>query len=208
MKIPPIMFDIGFDAPIADIGKEDMYWTFNGAKFVIQGVPKFDKDQEFPLGIKVAKAGLVRIKIDAFENIDNGLQIYIKDGLLNSYHKINKNSFEINLDPGNYLDRFSLVFSPSKNAKEQTKLDVSDEILENGIQVFMNNQTSEIKIKRTVDTEFLSIDLYNILGQKTQTWNTNISDSNVSLLVNVASGVYLVKINTTNGTVSKKIVIE
>jgi len=55
-------FDLGYDGLIADTGSEDMFWMIQDAKFVIQGVPNFNTDQEFPLGIKIAKTGLARIK--------------------------------------------------------------------------------------------------------------------------------------------------
>jgi hypothetical protein len=74
-------FDLGYDAPIADINKEDMFWTFDNAKFVIQGVNNFDSDQELPLGIKISKAGLATIKIDGLENMDEDISLHIKDKL-------------------------------------------------------------------------------------------------------------------------------
>ena len=72
-------FDIGFDGPLNEDNKEDMFWLIGEGKFVIQGVDNFNKDQELPLGVKIAKAGLVRIKIDALENIDNEVNISVRD---------------------------------------------------------------------------------------------------------------------------------
>ena len=42
-------YDLGFDAPIADLNKEDAFWVFNESKFVIQGVNNFNKLNTFIL---------------------------------------------------------------------------------------------------------------------------------------------------------------
>jgi len=94
------------------------------------------------------------------------------------------------------------VFSPN------TTLGDEDEILNRGIQVFMKNSASEIHIRKTIEKEFLNIQLYNILGQNMHTWDKNINESTVILPVKVATGVYMVTVNTSTGRMSKKIIVE
>lgn len=195
-------FDIGYDALIADLGKEDLFWTFNGGKFVIQGVNNFNEDQELPLGLKLEVDGLAVIKIDALENIDESVKLYIKDKLTGETHQINSKHFEINLVAGEYLDRFSLVFQPRLKTLEEIEL-------EEGIHIFMNNPIDELQIKRIIDTELININLYNYLGQNMRTWNSNIKGRNISLPINnLSTGVYFIQINTINGSINKKIIIE
>ena len=205
-------FDIGFDGFIADVGNEDMFWIIDRAKFVIQGVPNFNKDQEFPLGIKVAETGLVRINVDALQNVDNSVQMYIKDKATLRFHKINNKPFELNLEPGEYLDRFSLVFSHRKkseaNFESEKVLSAEMDVLEKNIQVFMNNETSEIIIKRPKEIELKSVSLYTILGQKLKSYNKNLNYPSITLPVNLAAGIYFVQINSTAGVISEKIVVE
>ena len=81
-------FDLGFDAPIADINKEDMFWTFDGSKFVIQAVNNFNSDQALSLGVKNAKARLVTIKIDSLEKLDEDISAHIKDQLTGEIYNI------------------------------------------------------------------------------------------------------------------------
>ncbi|HEY9222033.1 MAG TPA: LamG-like jellyroll fold domain-containing protein [Lutibacter sp.] len=214
-------FDLGYDAPIADLGKEDMFWTFDGAKFVIQGVNNFDKKQELPLGIKIFKAGIASIKIDKTENLDKKAAVYIKDKLTGISHQIDKNPFEINLEPGEYLDRFSVTFkSGKKNDKDD---DDDDDDHENGhykqnnadsfinkgeFLVYMNNRTSELQITKPLASEVVSISVYNYLGQAVNTWNTKINEPTVYLPIKVSSGAYIVQITTKNGLVVHKIIVE
>ena len=72
----------------------------------------------------------------------------------------------------------------------------------------MNNDNSEIQVNKIVDTNITGIVLYNYLGQKIKTWDTRINERYNSLPVNVATGVYIVQVKTSNGTVNKKIFIE
>ena len=175
--------------------------AFNESKFVIQAVNNINKDQKLQLGITISEAGLVSIKIDELENIDESLEIYIKDNLDGETYNINQNAFEINLDAGEYLDRFMLVFKPRlKTLQEVT--------LTEGIHTFMNNATSELQIKRIVDTKIESINLYNYLGQLITTWKSNLEERELYLPVHATTGVYFVEINTSDGAINKKIIIE
>jgi len=195
-------FDIGYDAPIADINSEDMYWFFNGSEFVIQGVNNFNTNQELPLGLTISETGLVTIKIDSLENVDQSVEIYIKDNFTGLSHQINNQPFEINLPVGEYKDRFALTFKPQK------ALTVEEDVLAEGIQVFMNNTISELQIKRNIKTEIKSINLYNNLGQSIRYWNNNFDKNNFSLPLKASTGLYFVQINTTKGNITKKIIIK
>lgn len=205
-------FDIGYDGLIADTGSEDMFWMIQDAKFVIQGVPNFNTDQEFPLGIKIAKSGLATIKIDAIENLDEDISAHIKDKLTGETHNISKKSFEINLELGTYLDRFALTFKTQKLVAEDVKAEIlipatSQPIIE-GIHVFMNNAIGELQIKNNSTEEILSVVLINSLGQTVKSWNSNFNIRTISLPINTATGVYLVQIITKTGKTVKKISVE
>jgi hypothetical protein len=202
-------FDLGYDAPIADIGKEDMFWIFDDAKFVIQAVNNFNTDQELPLGLIVNKAGLTVIKIDEIENMDENISAHIKDKLTGETHNISQKDFEINLEAGEYLDRFALTFRLQKLVAEDVKAEVliaAASIINEGIHIFMNSTIGELQIKNNSDDEILSIELYNYLGQTIKTWNSNFNIRTISLPMNISAGVYFVQISTKNKKIIKKIV--
>ncbi|MBK5209978.1 MAG: T9SS type A sorting domain-containing protein [Flavobacteriaceae bacterium] len=203
-------FDLGYDAPIADIGKEDMFWIFDDAKFVIQGVNNFNSDQELPLGLTVNKPGLTIIKIDEIENMDENISVHIKDKLTGEIHNISHKPFEINLVAGTYLSRFTLTFKMQKLVAEDVVAEVlipavNQPIIE-GIHVFMNSATKELQIKNNSDDEITSIVLCNYLGQTIKIWNTNLNRRIISLPINISTGVYFVQISTKNKKIIKKIV--
>jgi hypothetical protein len=204
-------FDLGYDAPLNEDNKEDMFWTFDGAKFVIQGVDNFDKTQVLPLGLKIFKAGLAIIKIDKTENLDKKTQLYLKDKLTGKAHKLDKNPFEIHLEPGTYLNRFSLAFNPGNTKEGRPVVDENEndkQTVTEAFLVYMNNRTSELQITKPVDAEIVSISFYNYLGQAVKTWNTKINEPILYLPIKVSSGAYIVQINTKNGQVVQKVIVE
>ncbi|HSQ46952.1 MAG TPA: T9SS type A sorting domain-containing protein, partial [Lutibacter sp.] len=204
-------FDFGYDAPLNENNKEDMYWQLGQRKLVIQGVNNFNENQELPLGLKIAKTGLASIKIQEVQYIDENTTLHIKDKFTGKTHNISHKPFEIELEPGTYLDRFALIFRYQKLVAEDLGTDILlvEPVLEDhNYHVFMNNTIAELQIKNNGTDEIRSITLFNILGQTMMTWNKELNRRIISLPVKLATGVYMVQINTINGTFNKRIIIE
>jgi hypothetical protein len=194
-------FDWGYDAEIYEIFGEDMYWTIGNKKYVIQATNTISKDKEIPLGIQLSESGKISIKIDTLENVEDNIKLYIKDKLTGETYDITNQPFETNLEAGNYLDRFVLVFQPGfKTLQEVT--------LNEGINIFMNNITSELNIEKIADINIKSITLYNYLGQTINSWKSDINKRFVYLPIEASTGAYIVQLNTLNGTIDKKIIIK
>jgi len=192
-------FDFGYDAFMTDVNQEDMYWNFDNGKFVIQGVNNFNETQEFSLGLIVSDPGLVRIRIDALEHIDPNLNIFIKDNSTGETIQINSNPFEINLEAGTYDDRFKVVFQSNSWTTDKPKLE--DDFI-----VYYDPETSEIKIHIITDIEVLDITIYNIIGQRINSFDFNSRE--IAIPIHVNTGVYILQFNTTNGIISKRIIIK
>jgi hypothetical protein len=195
-------FDLGYDALLPDLGSEDMFWTINDTQFVIQGVDNFDPDQELPIGLIVSDSGVAKISLNKLENIDANVKLYIKDKLTEETFDITEDPFEIELQPGEYYDRFSLVFQP--------RLRTLDELaLEEGILIFMNDSNTLLKINRLVDTEIESVRLFNSLGQSLNAWDSNLENRNLALEVNsMSTGMYIVQLETIDGDIIRKMLVD
>src|SRR5690606_33190437 len=128
-------FDLGFDAPLIETNKEDMFWIFKNNEFVIQAVDNFDKDQILPLGIKINQAGISKIKIDNLENMDSNSNSYLNDKELGVQHPVNESPYDVYLAPGDYLNRFEITF------KSSGTLAVDDMVMPENIQVYFSNDT-------------------------------------------------------------------
>ncbi|MEW5675082.1 PKD-like domain-containing protein [Flavobacterium enshiense] len=196
-------YDIGYDAPMIDVNNEDMYWNFPNGKLVIQALQHFNPDQIIPLGIKTASNGISKVKIEALENIPSNMQIYLFDNETGLYHDLRGANFEATLPIGELNGRFSIRFN-------NTTLSNEDSELLNGLLVFVNpDNILTIKNSRS-DLIVQTVELFNILGQSVKKWDVkNEPQSNITLPVqHVRSGAYIVNLKTSEGVISKKVIIK
>ena len=195
--------DYGYDAPMLDNNVEDMFWVINESKFVIQGVPDFSPSRVLPLGIKIAKAGNFSIQVAALENIPESTEIFIKDKLYNIYFNITENKFSANLEPGEYKNRYEIVF------EEPQLVDDSDIPLPGEFEILYVNGTREIKLRNPRLQDVSKVYLNNILGQQVHAYHHIPTEHEVSLPVQkFSSGVYMVKVHIGGGILTRKIILE
>jgi hypothetical protein len=196
-------FDIGYDAQMFDTNDNDMYWELSNSQFVIQAIPDFNIRQVIPLGLTIANKGVATIKIDSLENIPSNTRIYLLDNLTGLYHNIKNSAFSIPLEAGEYNNRFSLRFT-------NRTLNIEETNLTDGILAFHSNNYKSLIIKNNfIDVTVNSVYLFNMLGQSISNWDVeNEEQLHIQIPVsNVSSGIYIVKLLTTKGEMSKKIII-
>lgn len=198
--------DYGYDAYAGDFLPNDAFFIKDDNYLVIQSFGEFDAAREIPISIFIdeeSQGGVQKISLVSIENFNQNIEVYIKDNQNNGEtFDITNNDFEIQLEPGEHKDRFSLVF--------QSRLLTMDELprIEDGFNIFMNNQQSEININRITDVEVKSATLINMLGQTIQVWTKGLQQRNLQLPVNTSTGGYILNLHTLQGIISKKLVIE
>ncbi|MBP8157132.1 MAG: choice-of-anchor D domain-containing protein, partial [Flavobacterium sp.] len=198
-------FDNGYDAISIETLASDMYFMQGTNKLNIQGDGYFNVNNNYPLGVKNATAGIVKFAIDAKENFDDNQEVYIHDNTTGIYHSIKSQPFEINLPVGTIENRFSLRFATSSS------LGTNENELQQGIAIAHSQSDNTIHIKNELlDASIKSMALFNLLGQMVTNWSLdNESDTEMHLPVtNLSSGTYIVKITTDKGDISKKILIK
>ena len=194
--------DYGYDALNIDDFPNDMFFLVEDNQLVIQGVGAFDVNTSLPFGVKADAEGKVSFVIDALENFDPDQPIFIHDNLTDTYHNIRETKFEINLPAGENNTRFSLRFKDKTLKVEQHSIeDIKITHVQNGNLLVINNNLLDVTVEKA--------SLYNILGQSISTWNIeNQNQENIRIPVkNLSSGVYVIKVKTTNDNFSKKIII-
>ncbi|MCG9793075.1 LamG-like jellyroll fold domain-containing protein [Flavobacterium algicola] len=201
-------FDDGYDAYLLDAFPNDMSFISNGIKLVIQGEGTFDNNATFPLALKADQTGTVIFTLDGIENFDNNEKFYILDKLSNTYHDITSDSYEITLDAGEYLDRFSLTF---KNSNAEPTLAVNSSDVNNSAVIVayqQNNRTITIQ-KNNDEVEIKDASLYDMSGKRIRNWSaSSLIQNNFQLPIGqLSSGVYIVTLTTSNGKISQKIII-
>ena len=195
--------DPGYDGHLLDDFPNDMYFLNGENHLVIQGEGFFDANACYSIGIKTAVAGTISFTIDALENFNPEQPIFIYDNLTDTYNSIRNTKYEVNLPIGLYDNRFSLRF------KDKT-LKLDQKAISSGIQIshLQNGNTLEIK-NELLDSIIDKVSLYNILGQSVFTYKVENQDQqNIKIPIKSASsGVYIAKIKTSNGEISKKVIV-
>ncbi|TRX27549.1 choice-of-anchor D domain-containing protein [Flavobacterium franklandianum] len=195
--------DYGYDGNILDDFPNDMYFLNGENQLVIQGEGFFDVNACFPIGVKTALEGKVSFIVDALENFKPEQSIYIYDNLTDTYHDIRITKFEVDLPIGNYDTRFSLRF------KDKT-LKVNQYSLTEAIQIFHIQNGNYLEIKnKSIDFTIEKVTLYTILGQSISTCKIeNQEQENIQIPIKtVRSGVYIAKLKTSVGEISKKVIV-
>ena len=208
-------FDPGYDGVLLDDQPNDMYFRNQDKNLIIQGVGFFKENKKHPLSIKVNQAGIVEIVLDDVENFDLNRKVFIFDNLTGLFHNIKTQPFKVKLIAGVHNDRFYLTFTNrnttnvvakqsnnSLNKEESTNenIDVNYEI---------TNQVLQI-VNEQINVTVINVFLYNLVGQLVNTWDVrNEYQNNIQIpMSSNSTGVYIVKVETSNGSFSKKISIK
>ena len=197
--------DNGYDGLNIDDFPNDMYFLNGENQLVIQGEGFFDINASYPIGVKTDAAGNVKFMIDALENFDDNQPIFLYDDETKIYHDIRNEAFEINLTVGEHHSRFLLRFKDKTlRLDEETTFDKQIKIA--------HSQSKNIIIINNIaiDTTVQEVTLYNIIGQSITTWEIeNQGQYDIQLPIKkISSGVYIVKLKTSKGALSKKIIIK
>ncbi|MDI1255029.1 MAG: T9SS type A sorting domain-containing protein [Flavobacterium sp.] len=196
--------DYGYDAVNTFNLPNDMYFWTADTELFIQGVGYWSADAIYPIGVRSNGEGNIIIKLDATENMNPNQSIYIYDALNDTFFNIKDGDFVATVGIGTFNDRFSLRFV------NQSTLGIDNPNLNTGIKVTYTNGDSMLNIQNNLSgTTAKSVSLYNMNGQEVGVWNIeNQNQTAIAVPVNgFSKGIYIVNVNTTTGTITKKIII-
>ncbi|MFI0429446.1 T9SS type A sorting domain-containing protein [Mariniflexile sp. HMF6888] len=193
-------FDYGLETKInaSDVLKSDAHWII-GVDSYTAGALTFDESLKIPLAIKVAKNMPVRIRIADVQNFENASSIYIHDTKNDTYVDLNNQDFNINLEAGNYSNRFEVTF---------TKNTLSNDFEEfKTLKVYHNNSTLTLNNPKAINIhvlELIDVTGKRVLHKKIQSTETTQNYSTKGL----SDGVYIVNILLENDQAfTKKIIV-
>jgi hypothetical protein len=208
-------YDPGYDGVHLDDQQNDMYFRNHETSLIIQGVGTFIETKRHPIGIKTSQSGYVEIVLDGVENFDSNRKVFIFDNETGLYHNIKTQPFKVKLDVGVYNNRFYLTFTNRNNTIASTT-GKNNTIAENpsvseSIEVKFENTNQVVQITNEyIDVTVNQVYLYNLVGQLINVWDVrNENQTNIQIpMSSNSTGVYIVKVETTNGSFSKKISIK
>ena len=188
-----------FDAPAMDVKTNyELYSLSNSDKLCIQGrALPFDQNDEIPLGMKIATAGIHIIAISKVDGLfaDEYQTIYLEDKLLNVIHDLRAAPYHFTTTTGIHDTRFILKYSNETLGNE-------DFITTNGVTVYTNNT-----INVTASSNIKSVTVYDVLGRTLETVR-NVNNTNVSLngIAKTQSALVVIVELENNTILSKKII--
>ncbi|MEE9349339.1 MAG: hypothetical protein V3U80_04770 [Flavobacteriaceae bacterium] len=189
-------FEPAYDALMYDMHATDMALKVanHSGDFVICGTESFVDTIELPLHIKLEEQRNVTFNIDAIENFSPNA-IFLKDNTNGMYYDLS-NPVSMNLEIGDFTDRFSIVFRSSPLAIEEAEMDTNITLIDKG---------NSIKIES--DELMKRIAVYNVIGQLLT--ENNINSESATMDANFEKGqVLLVNITLESGVVITKKIIK
>ncbi|WP_136667236.1 T9SS type A sorting domain-containing protein [Flavobacterium sp. H122] len=195
-------FDLGYDAPMIDVNKDDAYWSFENGKFIIQAVSNFDAAQRIGLAVVVENSGASIFKLAGLENIPKETPVYLYDDLMQVYYNLQDSEVALNLEKGEYLNRFSIRF-------EKAALN-NDDVSNDKFLIYYSKNDTSLNIENGSNVILKKIHVFNVLGQTVMTSDMeNSSDSHTKInLSKISKATYIVKLIAENGVVTKKFIKE
>ncbi|WZL89631.1 PKD-like domain-containing protein [Salinimicrobium sp. 3283s] len=200
-------FDLGYDAPLIENNVEDMYWYFNNNEFVIQGVEDFNVERELQLGVKIKEQGVVKISIDRLGNIAEDQEIFLKDSITGKIHNLKNEPYTIEVEEGVFTDRFKLVFKDDETPVVEPEDPV---VVDDGpFKVQYLNEDRIILIKNPELIKVNRIYLNNLSGQQVHVYyNIPLTIKEELPVERFSAGVYILKLHTAQGIITKKVILE
>jgi hypothetical protein len=194
-------FDYGLESKINSDVKSDVNWILNDEAYVTQA-SKFDEDLKIPIVLILDERKDIRFRIFDVQHFNNDQPIYLHDIEKNTYSNLRAQNFEINLDAGNYEDRFEITFTA------ENLLNTDKSLFEN-LKVIQNNKISVLQIFNPNEISIQSFSLYDASGKRVINQIVNASKSNQMISTkSFSDGVYIIEIQTNNNsTFRRKILI-
>ncbi len=188
---------ISFYMPVADFKK-----GVESEKLAIQGLPNFEQGRIVELGIEAKKAGKFTFALSKIGDFADSQEIYLYDSQTGIETDLRKEAATVDLEIGEYNDRFTLRFIGGKITS------ISDELANSGISIhsFANN----IQINFAQSTK-AQIAVYDLQGRLVASQRTvapsNQNKEQVNLSLN-ETGIFIVKVENANGVLTKKVYLE
>lgn len=200
--------DPGYDAKLFD-DTDNSFAVYThlvsdsqGLDFMLQAIPNIDHENMIiPIGVNAIANSEITFTATSL-HIPNGLNVFLEDKETNTFTRLDEANAEYKVTLAtdlNGIGRFYL------HMNTEGALSTGSFLLDN-VSIY---KTSEMNLRITgLQNENTSLRLYDILGKQVLTTSFVGSGVNDIPLPNIRSGVYIIQLQTDQGKLNKKIVIE
>ncbi|MBF8150545.1 T9SS type A sorting domain-containing protein [Winogradskyella sp. F6397] len=189
-------FDYGLELIRTESYNSDAYFSLDEKVYSAQAFP-FEETLVIPLSIDIEQQQPLRFRIFDIQNFDAAQGIYIHDKHNDSYTNLRSLDYELNIEPGNYTDRFEIVF-----ATEST-LGI-DEFDVTSLNVFQDNNNHQLSVQNPNSLDIKSVEIFDVAGKQILKVDYDAVKAQYNLSTyGISDGVYVVNIVTDNSTTTK-----
>lgn len=196
-------FDKGFDIGNFNSSNLDIYSRLvdksSETNFTIQSLPNSNLEKMIiPVGIQTSDNSEITISISS-KNLPNTYKIFLEDKELNSFHRLDQkdSNYTISLAKNTiFNNRFKIHITPQV-------LNIEDVNLGN-IQVYLSSKRT-LTIKG-LQSEKANVKIISLLGKELV--NIKTHNRQVELPTSLKTGIYIIKIESNKGNITKKVILE
>lgn len=172
------------------ITSQNFYSIINNDKFIIQGRPDFNENDQVNLGINIPTAGEYKIAIAETDGNLTTQNIYLQDLYSNVIYDIRQSPYIFNSNSGAFNDRFVLRYT-------NNTLGNNDFVINNTIIYYKDN-----KINIDSNKIIKNVKVYDITGKLL--YDNKFNSNNVKVTLECSKQIFLVKIKTDDDEIITK----
>ena len=195
-------FDYGLELRASENLESDAYFTLDNEDYLGQAYP-FEETLVIPLTVDIAQQQPLRFRIFDIQNFEDSQGIYIHDIENDVYVDLRQQDYDLNIEPGNYTDRFEIVFTTQALGMED--FDATS------LNIHQNNNLHQLSVQNPNSLDIKSIEIFDVAGKRLLQSNFDTIDVQYNLsTLRLSDGVYVVNVVTheSNKAISKKIIVK
>ena len=172
-----------------------------GKNYQVQSLPKSDLESMIvPLGIRAESEKEITFSVETL-NFPTGMKIYLEDRQTNTFTRLDEANSEFKVTLSEKVDGVGRFYLHTKSAALST-----ENISLESVSIYKTNNSNLRIVGLSNGTS--SIKLFNILGKQMMNSTFKSSGSDNVALPKLATGIYIVQLETENGKLNKKIILE
>jgi hypothetical protein len=171
-------------------------------ELAIQGRSAFSVDQIIPLGFRtqIEEEQSFTISLENLEgdNLSNAT-VYLADNLLHISTNLSEEDYTFTSNESNQKDRFVIVFEEDQLGNNEVSLE--------SISLYPNPTKGMVNISSPL-APISSVEVFDLRGRKVDVIKIDYQNSYQLNIERLKTAVYFIKINTDQGTITKRIIKE
>ncbi|AUC85937.1 hypothetical protein CW731_11835 [Polaribacter sp. ALD11] len=173
----------------------------NGVNFAIQALPNANyEDMVVPVGVIAKSQEVLTFSIEGL-NLPENINVFLEDRVNNKFINLTEKDYKITLEEDSKdIGQFYIHTTYNKS------LSVKDNLSLENVSVYKTNNSNLRLTGLPLGNTNLTI--YNILGKQVKQTSFNSTGVKDISLPQLSKGIYLVKLETENGKLNKKIILE